>query len=123
MLQVQRKEAEARTEFPQAEQVLEDVNTGLRERLYEAIGRVIPTENARIESKRLFAVLMLLETNCTVPLSAGFSEQMPCPRNVQPLPGNTKKSRPERIRSGSNVCIQFPMRKSRIFQPSEETPL
>lgn len=99
------------------------MNTKLRERLYEAIGRVIAAENARVEIKRLFAVRKPLETNCTVPLSAGFAEQMPCPRNVQSAPGNTKKSRPEGIRSGSNICIQFPMRKSRIFQPSEETPL
>ena len=55
LLQAQKEEAEVRTEITQAEQVLEDVDAGLREHLYEAIERVIVTSNEQIEIKWAFA--------------------------------------------------------------------
>ena len=55
LLQAQKEEAEARTEITQAEQVLEDVDAGLRDHLYEAIERVIVTDNEQIEIKWVFA--------------------------------------------------------------------
>ena len=55
LLQAQKEEAEARTEITQAEQVLVDVDAGLREHLYEAIERVIVTTNEQIEIKWVFA--------------------------------------------------------------------
>lgn len=55
LLQAQKEEAEVRTEITQAEQVLEDVDAGLRDHLYEAIERVIVTANEQIEIKWVFA--------------------------------------------------------------------
>ena len=55
LLQAQKEEAEARTAINQAEQVLVDVDAGLREHLYEAIERVIVTTNEQIEIKWVFA--------------------------------------------------------------------
>ena len=55
LLQAQKEEAEARTAINQAEQVLEDVDAGLRDHLYEAIERVIVTANEQIEIKWVFA--------------------------------------------------------------------
>lgn len=55
LLQAQKEEVEVRTEITRAEQVLEDVDAGLRDHLYEAIERVIVTANEQIEIKWVFA--------------------------------------------------------------------
>lgn len=55
LLQAQKNEAEARSEFHQAEKVIADYDAGLHEHLYEAIDRVIVTGNNEIEIKWVFA--------------------------------------------------------------------
>lgn len=55
LLQTQKNEAEARSEFHQAEKVIADYDAGLHEHLYEAIDRVIVTGNNEIEIKWVFA--------------------------------------------------------------------
>lgn len=55
LLQAQKNEAEARSEFHQAEKVIADYDAGLREHLYDAIDRVVVTGNNEIEIKWVFA--------------------------------------------------------------------
>lgn len=55
LLQAQKNETEARSEFHQAEKVIADYDAGLHEHLYEAIDRVIVTGNNEIEIKWVFA--------------------------------------------------------------------
>ena len=54
LLQAKQHEAETQAEISQAEKVLADFDRGLREHLYEAIERVIVTNNEQIEIKWVF---------------------------------------------------------------------